>query len=111
MTVHHAADEPGRSAEAPDSRHFDGFLPDRFRKDEGLVVLIYHEQRNIVPYMIFKALKYAVLDRFTAKVVVRERVLAGQTLWPLQHLAGFRNCPLPFRLLLLPSPLLMIFFF
>ncbi|KAL1400159.1 hypothetical protein pipiens_007670 [Culex pipiens pipiens] len=87
MTVHHAADEPGRSAEAPDSRHFDGFLPDRFRKDEGLVVLIYHEQRNIVPYMIFKALKYAVLDRFTAKVVVREQVLAGKTLWPLQHLA------------------------
>lgn len=47
------------------------WLEDRLREDEGSdgVVLIYHEQRKFVPYMVIEALKkYALLDRFTATV-------------------------------------------
>ncbi|KAL9699643.1 hypothetical protein quinque_003084 [Culex quinquefasciatus] len=47
------------------------WLEERLREDEGSdgVVLIYHEQRKFVPYMVIEALKkYALLDRFTATV-------------------------------------------
>lgn len=50
---------------------FIGWLEDRLREDEGSdgVVLIYHEQRKFVPYMVIEALKkYALLDRFAATV-------------------------------------------
>lgn len=50
---------------------FIAWLEDRLREDEGSdgVVLIYHEQRKFVPYMVIEALKkYALLDRFTATV-------------------------------------------
>lgn len=50
---------------------FIGWLEDRKREDEGSdgVVLIYHEQRKFVPYMVIEALKkYALLDRFAATV-------------------------------------------
>lgn len=47
------------------------WLEERLREDEGSdgVVLIYHEQRKFVPYMVIEALKkYNLLDRFTATV-------------------------------------------
>lgn len=50
---------------------FISWLEERLREDEGSdgVVLIYHEQRKFVPYMVIEALKkYNLLDRFTATV-------------------------------------------
>lgn len=50
---------------------FISWLEDRLREDPGSdgVVLIYHEQRKFVPYMVIEALKkYNLLDRFTAVV-------------------------------------------
>ncbi|XP_058459901.1 maternal protein exuperantia [Malaya genurostris] len=47
------------------------WLEERYREDEGSdgVVLIYHEQRKFVPYMMIEALKkYNLLDRFSATV-------------------------------------------
>lgn len=47
------------------------WLEQRHREDEGSdgVVLIYHEQRKFVPYMVIEALKkYNLLDRFTNTV-------------------------------------------
>lgn len=50
---------------------FISWLEDRYREDDGSegVVLIYHEQRKFVPYMVIEALKkYNLLDRFTKTV-------------------------------------------
>uniref|UniRef100_A0AAG5DIP7 Exuperantia SAM-like domain-containing protein n=1 Tax=Anopheles atroparvus TaxID=41427 RepID=A0AAG5DIP7_ANOAO len=47
------------------------WLEERLREDEGSegVVLVYHEQRKFVPYMVIEALKkYKLLDRFTESV-------------------------------------------
>lgn len=47
------------------------WLEERLREDEGSdgIVLVYHEQRKFVPYMVIEALKkYKLLDRFTASV-------------------------------------------
>lgn len=50
---------------------FISWLEERCREDEGSdgVVLIYHEQRKFVPYMVIEALKkYNLLDRFAQTV-------------------------------------------
>ncbi|XP_058836329.1 maternal protein exuperantia [Topomyia yanbarensis] len=50
---------------------FISWLEERYREDEGSdgIVLIYHEQRKFVPYMVIEALKkYNLLDRFAATV-------------------------------------------
>lgn len=50
---------------------FIDWLEARYREDEGSegIVLIYHEQRKFVPYMLIEAMKkYNLLDRFTATV-------------------------------------------
>lgn len=50
---------------------FIDWLEARYREDEGSdgVVLIYHEQRKFVPYMLIEAMKkYNLLDRFTGTV-------------------------------------------
>lgn len=50
---------------------FISWLEARHQEDEGSegVVLIYHEQRKFVPYMVIEALKkYNLLDRFTKTV-------------------------------------------
>ncbi|XP_058064977.1 maternal protein exuperantia-like, partial [Anopheles bellator] len=47
------------------------WLEERLREDEGSdgIVLVYHEQRKFVPYMVIEALKkYKLLDRFTQSV-------------------------------------------
>lgn len=47
------------------------WLEQRYREDEGSegIVLIYHEQRKFVPYMLIEAVKkYNLLDRFTGLV-------------------------------------------
>lgn len=50
---------------------FINWLEERYREDEGSegIVLIYHEQRKFVPYMLIEAVKkYNLLDRFTSIV-------------------------------------------
>lgn len=50
---------------------FIDWIEARYREDEGSegVVLIYHEQRKFVPYMLIEAMKkYNLLDRFTGTV-------------------------------------------
>lgn len=50
---------------------FINWLEARYREDEGSegIVLIYHEQRKFVPYMLIEAVKkYNLLDRFTGLV-------------------------------------------
>lgn len=50
---------------------FINWLEERYREDEGSegIVLIYHEQRKFVPYMLIEAVKkYNLLDRFTGLV-------------------------------------------
>lgn len=50
---------------------FIDWLEARYREDEGSdgVVLIYHEQRKFVPYMLIEAMKkYNLLERFTGTV-------------------------------------------
>lgn len=50
---------------------FINWLEARYREDEGSegIVLIYHEQRKFVPYMLIEAFKkYNLLDRFTGLV-------------------------------------------
>lgn len=50
---------------------FMNWLEERYREDEGSegIVLIYHEQRKFVPYMLIEAVKkYNLLDRFTGLV-------------------------------------------
>ncbi|XP_061499920.1 maternal protein exuperantia isoform X1 [Anopheles gambiae] len=47
------------------------WLEERLREDEGSegIVLVYHEQRKFVPYMVIEALKkYKLLDRFSQSV-------------------------------------------
>ncbi|XP_041773946.1 maternal protein exuperantia-like isoform X2 [Anopheles merus] len=47
------------------------WLEERLREDEGSegIVLVYHEQRKFVPYMVIEALKkYKLLDRFSHSV-------------------------------------------
>ncbi|XP_052894117.1 maternal protein exuperantia-2-like [Anopheles moucheti] len=50
---------------------FIDWLEERRREDEGSegIVLVYHEQRKFVPYMVIEALKkYKLLDRFAESV-------------------------------------------
>lgn len=50
---------------------FIDWIEARYREDEGSegVVMIYHEQRKFVPYMLIEAMKkYNLLDRFTGTV-------------------------------------------
>ncbi|XP_065082714.1 maternal protein exuperantia [Ochlerotatus camptorhynchus] len=50
---------------------FIDWLEARYQEDEGSegIVMIYHEQRKFVPYMLIEAMKkYNLLDRFTATV-------------------------------------------
>lgn len=50
---------------------FMNWLEARYQEDEGSegIVLIYHEQRKFVPYMLIEAVKkYNLLDRFTGMV-------------------------------------------
>ncbi|EAT37963.1 AAEL010097-PA [Aedes aegypti] len=50
---------------------FINWLEERYREDEGSegIVLIYHEQRKFVPYMLIEAVKkYNLLDRFKSIV-------------------------------------------
>lgn len=50
---------------------FIDWLEARYREDEGSegIVMIYHEQRKFVPYMLIEAMKkYNLLDRFTGTV-------------------------------------------
>uniref|UniRef100_A0A182WJF5 Uncharacterized protein n=1 Tax=Anopheles minimus TaxID=112268 RepID=A0A182WJF5_9DIPT len=62
---------------------FIDWLEERRREDEGSegIVLVYHEQRKFVPYMVIEALKkYKLLDRFaeTVKSFVNGFKLAEQ---------------------------------